>query len=415
MEYTLMHKNLPVAQIEIDEETGSISKIIEIYRENHMPVETVYTMHHETKAQRMALNHWWTGRSIPASRSGIREALDELRVYDTTLLLTHCLGLSLSDHYWIRPASSDVKWEDVNFFTNDFSDDIGDVLFGAPKKQVGFDYSSPDNTSDGNLRKRWKIMNGKRCLIKEGVAPYRQQPFNELIATKMMERLGLAHVPYTMIWEDGKPYSVCEDFVTTETELVSAWRMMQLRPKANHENTYLHFVNICKEAGVPDVTAALDRMLVLDYLIANEDRHLNNFGLLRNPDTLEWIGFAPIFDSGTSLYHGVPTENFSEYEVPCKPFKKTHGEQLKLVSDFSWVDFAKLDGIEEEIREILSGEQVHRFIKEERRELLIGGITHRIRQLHEIAMAHKPRQDFGDRLNDVEEDAAEEYGVSAKI
>ena len=36
MEYTLMHKKLPVAQIEIDEETGSISKIIEIFRVEHL-------------------------------------------------------------------------------------------------------------------------------------------------------------------------------------------------------------------------------------------------------------------------------------------------------------------------------------------------------------------------------------------
>ena len=164
MEYTLMHKNLPVALIEIDEETGSISNIIEIFHEEHLPVGTVYTIHHETKAQHMALNHWWTGRSIPASRSGIREALDELGVYDIALLLMHCMGLSLSGHYWIRPASSDIKWEDVNFFTNDFSDDIGDILFGTPKKQIGFDYSSPDNTSDGNLKKRWKIIHGKRFL-----------------------------------------------------------------------------------------------------------------------------------------------------------------------------------------------------------------------------------------------------------
>ncbi len=153
MEYTLMHKNIAAAQIEIDEETGSINKIIDVFREEHLPVGTVFTMHHEIKAQRMALNHWWTGRSIPASRSGIREALDELGMYATTLLLIHCLGLSLSDHYWVRPADRDLKWEDVNYFMNDFSDDIGDVLFGAPKKEIGFDYSSPDNTSDGNQKK----------------------------------------------------------------------------------------------------------------------------------------------------------------------------------------------------------------------------------------------------------------------
>ncbi len=396
MEYTLMHKNLPVAQIEIDEATGSISKIIKIYHESHMPVGTVCMVHHETKAQRMALHHWWTGRSIPASRSGIREALDELGVYDTTLLLTHCMGLSLSDHYWVKPADCDVKWEDVNFFMNDFSDDIGDVLFGASKKRIGFDYSSPDNTSDGNLKKRWKMINGKRCLLKEGIKPYQQQPFNELIATKIMERLGIPHVPYTILWEGGKPYSVCEDFVTIETELVSAWRMTQLRPKANHESTYLHFVNICKESGVPDVTSALDRMLVLDYLIANEDRHLNNFGLLRNPDSLEWIGFAPIFDSGTSLGHNTETAQLDGYEVTCKPFKKTHGEQLKLVSDYSWIDFVKLDGIEEELLELLSDRRVQALINDERKNAIIAGISKRIHQIYAIAMAHMSRQDFSD-------------------
>lgn len=414
MEYTLMHKNIPVVQIDIDEETGSISKIIEMFNENHMPVGTVYTMHHETKAHRMALNHWWTGRSIPASRSGIREALDELGIYDTTLLLTHCMGLSLSDHYWVKPADSDCKWEDVNFFTNDFSDDIGDVLFGAPKKQIGFDYSSPDNTSDGNLKKRWKIINGKRCLIKDGVAPFRQQPFNELIATRIMERLGIPHVPYTIVWENDKPYSVCEDFVTEETELVSAWRMMQLRPKANHENTYLHFVNICKESGVSDVTSALDKMLVLDYLIANEDRHMNNFGLLRNADTLVWIGFAPIFDSGTSLGHNTPTVQLGNYDAVCKPFKKSHGEQLKLVTDFSWIDFATLDGIADEIREILSNERAQGLIDEERKNAIITGVTNRIHQLQESVMTHTPEQAFSSQENDVEEDVAERYGMTSE-
>ncbi|MDR3154072.1 MAG: hypothetical protein LBW85_07355 [Deltaproteobacteria bacterium] len=44
-------------------------------------------------------------------------------------------------------------------------------------------------------------------------------------------------------------------------------------------------------------------MLAVDYLIANTDRHLNNFGALRNAGTLDWIGFAPVYDSGSSLWH----------------------------------------------------------------------------------------------------------------
>lgn len=33
----------------------------------------------------------------------------------------------------------------------------------------------------------------------------------------------------------------------------------------------------------------------------NEDRHLNNFGIIRDVNTLKWIDVAPIFDNGQSL------------------------------------------------------------------------------------------------------------------
>ena len=42
------------------------------------------------------------------------------------------------------------------------------------------------------------------------------------------------------------------------------------------------------------------KMIVCDGLPANTDRHLRNFGFIRNTDTLEWR-FAPLFDSGNSL------------------------------------------------------------------------------------------------------------------
>ena len=75
-------------------------------------------------------------------------------------------------------------------------------------------------------------------------------------------------------------------------------------------------------------------MIVLDYIIANEDRHFNNFGLLRDPETLEWLGAAPIYDSGTSLWYDTPTKAIPHSDVESKPFKRKHGEQLKLVSSF---------------------------------------------------------------------------------
>ena len=304
-----------------------------------------------------------------------------------------------------------MTWDSVNFFDNEFSDDIGDVLFGTAGKSIGFNYSSPDNTSDGNLQKRWKIIDGKRCLLKSGSAPFRQQPINEVIASIILDRLCIDHIPYTLTWIDDKPYSVCENFVSKDTELVSAARLMQIRPKSNDENGYLHFVNVCSELGF-DIVPMLDRMIVFDYIIANEDRHFGNFGLLRDADTLELKGAAPMFDNGTSLWYDKLTSQIPSADITCKPFKKTHGEQLKLISDVSWLDLSKLDGIEDEISEILSDEKIRKFIDHERANMIVSQIRKRIDRLSEIVMTSREAQDISSTENDAGEDEAESYGMT---
>ena len=262
--YTLIHKNIPVADLTLDEATGSIQRIDALLHGEHLPVGV--SVRHGA-ADRAALNDWWEDRSIPASRSGVREALETLGVASSKLLLTRCYGLSLSDQYWICPSGSGITWDQINFFDHPFSDDMGDVLFGRPKREPDFDFSSPDNTSDGFLKKRWKIIDGKRCLIKAGSNPFQQQPFNEAIAADIMRALEIPHVPYAVTWLDGRPYSVCEDFVTPDTELVSAWRVMQTQKKDNNVSVYQHFVNCCQSLGVPDVIPALDQRCVLQRMM----------------------------------------------------------------------------------------------------------------------------------------------------
>lgn len=405
MKCTLMHRRVEVAQLELDDETGIIRKIESVMSAEHLPVGVPVK---GGIADRHELNKWWADRSIPASRSGVREALETLNLTDTKILLIRCFGLSLSDQYWIRPEGTGLTWEKINFFDNPFSDDMGDVLFGKPKINEDFDFSSPDNTSDGYLKKRWKIANGKRCLIKGGSNLERQQPFNEVIASKIMDRLGIDHVPYNIIWEDGEPYSVCEDFVTRDTELISAWRIMQTQKKDNSTSVYQHFVNCCKSLGAPGVVPALDRMIVLDYIIANEDRHLNNFGLLRNAETLEWLGFAPIYDSGSSLgYNSLLSQIHTEKNITCKPFKRRHNEQIKLVTSFDWIDFSKLSDAGDMVREVFSDPQAKELISENRKEAIAQMVERHIESLQTIAESHAPQEDHAE--DDVEENIAEDY------
>ena len=137
MKCTLMHRRIEVAKLELDDETGIIRKIEAVMSAEHVPVGVPVK---NGIIDRGELNKWWTDRSIPASRSGVREALETLNLNDTKILLVRCFGLSLSDQYWICPAGAELIWEKINFFDNSFSDDMGDVLFGKPKKNEDFDY-----------------------------------------------------------------------------------------------------------------------------------------------------------------------------------------------------------------------------------------------------------------------------------
>ena len=406
MKCTLMHKRIAVAEMELDDATGFIQKIGMIYAPEHFPVGIVVK---KGAADRAALNEWWADRSIPASRSGIREALETLEITSTKMLLVRCYGLSLSDQYWICPEASGLTWDAINFFDNGFSDDIGDVLFGADKKADALDFSSPDNTTDGNLKKRWKTMDGKRCLVKGGSDPFRQQPFNEVIAAGIMERLGIPYVPYEVTWNKGAPYSVCKDFVTRDTELVPAWRILKTQKKSNNVSVYQHFVNCCDWLGIQGAVPFLDRMIVLDYIIANEDRHFNNFGVLREAETLKWLGFAPIYDSGSSLgYDKTPMQIRSEKDVVCKPFKNHHAEQLKLVSDFSWIDFDRLEDVGELIESVLTAEGTENYVDEIRIRAITGSVKRRIGNLFQLAMSQTPVQEHSTE-DDVEENIAADY------
>ncbi len=386
----LMHKRTAVVELKFDNETGYIQKIGDVFALEHLPVGV--GMKRGT-IDRAALNTWWTDRSIPASRSGVREAMETLQITDTKMLLIRCFGLSLSDQYWIRPENSELTWEKINFFENNFSDDIGDVLFGADKKPDHLNFSSPDNTSDGNLKKRWKIINGKRCLVKGGSNPYRQQPLNEVIASEIMRRLNIPHVPYTVTWSKGAPYSVCEDFISENTELVPAWRIIQTQNQPNSKSLYQHFIDCTDALGIPNVREYLDRMIVLDYIIANEDRHLNNFGAIRNAETLEWLGMAPIYDSGSSLGYDKSVPMMRDgADVVCKPFKKHHEEQLKLVSSFDWIDFSALADIGGMITGILSDENAKDYMEENRIRVIAKLTERRIKSIETYASSKTHKQ-----------------------
>ena len=134
------------------------------------------------------------------------------------------------------------------------------------------------------------------------------------------------------------------------------------------ESTYQQLLKCCEYLGIGDMRRQLEEMMVVDYLIANTDRHWGNFGFIRDANTLEWKGFAPIFDSGNSLWFD--KRNTTE-SVLSETFERTQDEQIKLITDLSWYEEIPRKELEEIVMSSLNN---HLFMDEKRKTMITEGL-----------------------------------------
>jgi hypothetical protein len=378
MNYLLMHKNVRAAELSIDEDLFSITRISKVFNREHMPVGT-YKPNGEI--DRLEINNWFFERCIPGGRADIKEALEILHLRDIRELLLKSHGLSLTDQYWFQKTGENLDWNKINYFDNDFFNDVGNALFAVRGKRGHTNYESPDNTTNGNLQKRWAISDGRRILIKAGQGRDFQEPYNEVIASCIMNKIGIDHVHYKIGWRNDTPYSICENFIHSGTEFISASYVRNLLKKSNSESDYEHLIRIYEKNGLENARQDIDKMIVLDYIIGNTDRHYNNFGIIRDAETLRWIKPAPLYDNEASLWKREIRINPLD-DITSKPFKKWHSEQIQLVKNYDWLDFSNLKNISGELYTILESNV---SLEKSRKQALCRGIDTRIGTIETIS------------------------------
>lgn len=353
-QYILMNKNIPVFAYILDD-SGSFLDIEVLHPEYAPPA--ILTA--DNRIDLRSYRKWQSCRSIPGDRNSIDFLMDQFpQEYDPEFLKEYSYSLSLSDPYWTKPMSSEISWENINFFQNDFSTDAGELLFQNPPESEPLNLMSPDNTTDGKFQKKWMIdTEGKRCLIKSGNSINNQEPYGEAVACALYKRILLPedyveyHLASFLIDGRSTPCSVCEDFIDEDHELISAWQLLNNDIRKPGEHRYDQLVRVYEKYQVPGIRTSLSKMIVCDFILGNYDRHTRNFGVIRNINTLEIERCAPLFDSGSCLGANRYADEIQLYK--SKPFDSDPQEQLSLAEDLSWLDIGKLSGFEKEAADIL--------------------------------------------------------------
>lgn len=346
----------------------------------------------------MKLHQWWESRAVTENRKGAKHALRELGLSSTQRMLVNSLALSLNDCYWIKPLNKDLVWKDVSMFRNNFVDIFGDLTFDRSKKlRLQGRTKFRQITSQGVLQKKWCIdAQGNRFLVKGNWGNSYQQSLNEILASLIhgMQEYN-NYTPYFLTEvdvEDNEKGMGCYsyNFCNENVEFISAWELLQLTKIKQRESLYHPLVRLCTEVAhfhKKYVEQFLWYEILTDYVMTNIDRHMNNIGLLRNPDTLQFIGFAPIYDTGNSMFFRnqvIPNGDFST--IRTNSFITKEMSLLKYVEQPDLINLQRLPSAEQ-LYSIYEQDIIERHC---RIETLINTYRQKISILDRVQNGYKP-------------------------
>lgn len=233
------------------------------------------------------VENWLASRAIDTHRVNsrlLKKAL-RLRVTDDAQTALSMNAATITDQYWFRPAGSPLTYADVRFRENQFD---GLALYGDPNEFSRKPSRTPELTNTGSYEKCWRLIDGTWWMYKSGSeAEY----FSELFVYQLGKRLGFDMAYYEM---DGK-YIRTRDFTDG-----AAVNFEAAEGIVGEDENYSHCFTALYALS-PKLAEQYLRLIWMDSLCLNMDRHTQNFGVLRDVDTGEILRLAPNYDNNVAL------------------------------------------------------------------------------------------------------------------
>lgn len=250
---------------------------------------------------------WLEKRAIDSHRANSRLLKKALRMKERDDLATviQANGATITDNYWIREPGSSLKYADISFDENYFRKltSKSAAKLALDGSSSSFNYiarcsSSPtaELTNTGSFEKCWRNVDGKWWLYKSAS---KNEMFSEVFISRLCNEIGIN----CAVYKKDKDCVKSLDFTDGKVNFEPAFTFM------GDEEDYGKVIEKLKEicpGSIPDYI----RLIFLDALVFNPDRHTANFGLLRDKKSGSLLGLAPCFDHNMALIsRGYPTGN----------------------------------------------------------------------------------------------------------
>lgn len=246
---------------------------------------------------------WLRTRCIDLHRINSRVLIKMLRLQnsDEIDLVLRVNAATVTDNYWCREKDSPLMYKDLDL-TNDYLADS--ALFGVFKEvpNVGVNLNTPELTNIGSFEKCWKFDGDSWLILKRA---HHLEMFSELFVYELGKKLGYDMAEYKY-HSDSK--TICsKDF----TE--SIYNLEPINSLVEDNVDYDVVANVLNKLGSDFIKDYL-KIIFMDALVMNPDRHEFNLGLLRDSETGKIVKLAPNFDNNLSLVSrgfpkSMPTKN----------------------------------------------------------------------------------------------------------
>lgn len=358
----LMYKDFEVLSFDVDYVNEKVHFLEKLAHYDKVPFFIAKLS--EDKDMNVALYRFLNRRCIPVTRTGYKEILEATGAKSGFVLSFQGHGLSLSSHYWYKREGENLRYEDINFFTNKWDDTFGRACINQDYKALkNCDLNVPDIMTAGWGQKGWVYEEDGPKLYKLGINEnHSEEALGEVLASNFARRIfneGEA-LKYELRKVGDRYASVSPVMINIDEDLIPLSEYLSgeihvlYRQKSINKELIKDFLEAVKKSEIPGLYEFFIKISCLKDLCFVSDLHFDNISLIKNEKTGQ-IRIAPIYDLG-----GAFGSSRSGQSLISNPNKATlimiyyMYSDLEPDWDYSWYDSDKLIGYEEEIIETLS-------------------------------------------------------------
>lgn len=340
----LMNKDTEVLEFSLED------MFIRVINNNFLPfelkdyIETTNPSNFKKSVNDFSLfKDFLSSRVILLSRENAKTILNvtalpqTLKMEDRLKIVKACSGLSMIDNFWIKYENDDRMFSDVNLRTNKLSSVCYDIAVLGKNLSATSSELIPELSTLGMSPKCWVRDNNRIRLLKTDKLKGLAGTSAEIKASEILSSIGANVVRYEKLEKDDLILSLSDCISTDDLSLVHAGSVVDW---CNHTNrVFIDFVfnNFKKD---------FCNMVVADYIVANTDRHAENWGFLVDSKN-RIVSMSPLYDFDLALLIDETKGNIDE--LVYGPTGLTYKESIDKYAKYSDLNLCNANNTTENI------------------------------------------------------------------